>query len=251
VIRRLSVHFQKLANRFGGPGYETLEKRSDYKGTWDRLSGSLDEAKKVVAGDTDEQTFTRQGGATAKILERYIGIRPEHVVLEIGCGVGRVGRVLASRCAEWIGTDISGKMIGFATDRLKDLPNVRFVELGSVGLAEIPSESVDRVYCTVVFMHLYEWDRYRYVQEAFRVLRSGGKAYFDNVDITSSIGWKVFTDGAALPLDQRPAQVGMVSTSEELLTYAQRAGFDNVNTHRFNDAWVAVTGTKMSGVGEG
>jgi len=221
-----------------------LQNRSDYKGTWNSLVGTSDDAKMYVAGYTDENELALQADATLGLLERYLGIGREHVVLEVGCGIGRVGKVLAPRCAEWIGTDISGNMLRFAAERLRGLPNIRLVELNTIGLVEIPSSSVDRVYCTVVFMHLYEWDRYRYVQEAFRVLRPGGRAYFDNMDIMSPHGWKVFMEVSAIPADQRPAQAGMVSTGEELDTYGRRAGFYNVEIHRFNDAWVAVTGTK-------
>jgi ubiquinone/menaquinone biosynthesis C-methylase UbiE len=221
-----------------------LGDRTKYKDVWNDLASSPDSAKMHVAGYLDEGELTRQAHATVDVLRRYMGFGPADVILEIGCGIGRVGQVLAPLCAEWIGTDISGNMLAVAADRLRGVPHVRLVELNQVGLAEIPESSVDRVYCTVVFMHLYEWDRYRYVQEAFRVLRPGGRAYFDNVDIASSHGWKVFMETAEMPADQRPAHVSMVSTGEELETYAHRAGFDDVTVNRFHGAWVAVTGTK-------
>ena len=103
---------------------------------------------------------------------------------------------------------------------------------------------MDLVYCTVVFMHLYEWDRFRYVKEAWRVLRPGGRCYFDNIDLTSTNGWKVFEDSNAYRPDERPAYLAMTSTADELRTYGIRAGFDRVETHRWDDAWVALTGVK-------
>ena len=221
-----------------------LGHRARYKDVWNDLASSSDSAKMHVAGYLDEDELMRQARATVDVLRRYMGFGPSDVVLEIGCGIGRVGHVLAPQCAEWIGTDISGNMLAVAADRLRGVPHVRLVELSQVGLAEIPERSVDRVYCTVVFMHLYEWDRYRYLREAFRVLRPGGRAYFDNVDVTSSHGWKKFMETAEMAPDKRPAHVSMVSTGDELETYARRAGFDDVAIHRFHDAWVAVTGTK-------
>ena len=41
-----------------------------------------------------------------------------------------------------------------------------------------------------------------------------------------------------------PAQIGMVSSGEELHTYAKWAGLSDIHIHRFHDAWVAVTGAK-------
>lgn len=226
------------------PNFVALPDRSDYKRTWEQLSGTSDEAKMFVAGYTDEEQLTLTGTYTVELLERLVGIRPTDVVLEIGCGIGRVGKLLAPKCRQWIGTDISGNMVRHARQRLGDLPNVTFVELGRLGLHEIPDESIDVVYCTVVFMHLYEWDRYAYVKEAFRVLKTGGRAFFDNVDITSPHGWKVFTDSAAFDVNNRPAQIGMTSSGDELLTYGQKAGFADVRIHRWVDAWVGVTGVK-------
>lgn len=221
-----------------------LEERSRYKETWDQLAASPDLAKMFVAGHSDEEVFDQSGRHTADILDQLVGIRPTDVILEIGCGVGRVGRILSGQCAKWIGADISGRMLRHAAQRLLGLSNIELIELNTVGLQEIADNSVDLVYCTVVFMHLYEWDRFKYIQEALRVLKPGGRCFFDNVDLMSDHGWKVFMDGCAFSLEHRPAHLSMTSTGEELQTYAQRAGFANIAVHRWAGAWVGVTGVK-------
>lgn len=221
-----------------------IGERSDYKGTWQALTPNMNDAKMVVAGVTGEEQLSTTATHTLDTLERIVGIKPTDVILEIGCGVGRVGKVLSPRCAKWIGTDISSNMLAYAGERLKGLPNVELVELRSVGLGEIAANSVDLVYCTVVFMHLLEWDRWRYVSEARRVLRPGGRCYFDNVDITSDHGWDLLLKGAEIPIGSRPAHLSMTSSGDELETYAKRAGFSDVRIHRWENAWVAVSGVK-------
>ena len=224
---------------------DTSDERSKYKATWDQLSTSYDHAKIAVVGHTaTEEEFDRSGSQTVDTLDRFVGINPSDIVLEIGCGVGRVGKILSRRCSKWIGTDISSRMLQYATERLRGLENVALIELSTVSLKEVSDNLADVVYCTVVFMHLYEWDRYKYVQEAFRVLKPGGRCFFDNVDITSSHGWKVFMDGCSFDADKRPAHISMVSTGEEIQTYALRAGFKDVKVHRWDDTWVGVTGVK-------
>ena len=221
-----------------------MQDRSDYKNTWEALAPNEQQARMYVAGHTDNAEWDRSAGITCGILREYIGIRPEDIILEIGCGIGRVGKVLAPQCARWIGTDISSGMLDCARQHLEGLVNIELVELQRVGLEPIADNSVDMVYCTVVFMHLLEWDRYRYVQEALRVLKPGGRCYFDNVDIISDHGWEVFQAGAAFPTDARPPHISMTSSGDELETYGRKVGLNNVQTRRWGGSWVTLTGIK-------
>jgi len=218
--------------------------RSDYKGTWTRLSTTSDDAAMWVAGYTDEEQLRQTGENTVSVLRRTVGIEPTDRILEIGCGIGRVGKILAPICAHWTGADISKGMLEVAASRLGEFDNVSFQELSTVGLSEFEDDTFDVVYCTVVFMHLLEWDRFKYVQEALRVLRPGGRGFFDNVDITSAHGKKFFAESAEIPLDERPPQIGMVSSGDELYSYGLWAGYDNIEIHRWDEAWVGLTGTK-------
>lgn len=239
----------KLFSRIAGLparvlGQRSLSARSDYKSTWQGLSSTESAAKSFVSGTDDETHFTTSGLATVDLLREYVGIHPTDVFLEIGCGVGRVGRALAPLCKTWIGTDISGNMVAHARRRLRDLANVQVVELSGVALKEIPSESVDVVYSTVVFMHLYEWDRCRYVYDAYRVLRPGGRVFYDNVDVASSHGKRMFDEALAVDPSSRPAYMSMTSSGDELEAYARWAGFEGIRVHRWHDAWVGVSAVK-------
>jgi SAM-dependent methyltransferase len=105
---------------------------------------------------------------------------------------------------------------------------VSFRQLSGLDLEGIPDESVDVAYCTAVFMHLEEWERFRYVTEMHRVLRPGGRAYFDSFNLLGDEGWGIFTRMAALDPAARPENIAKASTPEELRTYAERAGFEQI-----------------------
>jgi SAM-dependent methyltransferase len=239
---RILRHIARLAS--GALGIQRPKERSDYKCTWQQLSSTEDAAKTFVSGTVDEAQFAATGAATVDLLRSFVGIHPTDVFLEIGCGVGRVGRALAPLCQTWIGTDISGNMVAHARRRLRDLPNVQVLELGGAALAEIPSESVDVVYCTVVFMHLYEWDRCRYVYEAYRVLKPGGRIFYDNVDVATSHGKRMFDEALSVEPRHRPPYMSMTSSGDELEAYARWAGFESIRVHRWHDAWVGVSAVK-------
>ena len=217
--------------------------RSDYKGVWTALSESLSSAKMHVSGTEDEAVFETSGVGTSQFLLNNVGIRSTDVVLEIGCGIGRVGKHLAGRCSRWIGADVSPNMLKFAAERLRDFANVEFVELSGNDLHPVADNSIDLVYSTVVFMHLESWDRYGYVEEAFRVLRPGGKLYVDNVNLCSDAGWAVFETHRKFSLSERPDHITVCSTPEELQEYLKRAGFDQIET-RPGDELVSVWGQK-------
>ena len=217
--------------------------RSDYKGTWTALSETLASAKMHVSGTEDEATIETSGVGTSDFLLKNVGINPTDVVLEIGCGIGRVGQCLAGRCRRWIGADVSPHMLAHAAARLREFPNVEFVELSGYDLRPIADCSIDFVYCTVVFMHLESWDRYSYVEEAFRVLRPGGKLYVDNVDLCSDGGWAIFETHRRFPLAQRPDHITVCSTPQELQEYLKRAGFEAIESHAGSEL-ISVWGRK-------
>ena len=220
--------------------------RSDYKATWTAVSKTLSSARMSVAFTEDEAELNRSGAATTQFLLDNVGIGPGDEVLEIGCGVGRVAKHIARQCARWTGADVSPNMLKFAAENCRDLGNVGFVELSGYDLKPIASESMDVVYCTVVFPHLSQWDRYSYVEDAFRVLRPGGKLYVDNVNLCSESGWRIFQEHRRIPPLERIPEIGECSTPQELIEYLRRAGFESIESKPGDDL-IAVWGRKPAG----
>lgn len=219
--------------------------RGDYKSVWNSLSGNKRDAYLVVSGYTDEDKFHADAEDTVDILRDTVGVKPDDVFLEIGCGVGRVGRVLSPFVKEWVGCDVSKNMLRLAGRRLLGLTNVRLQEVSGYDLQPIPDASIDVVYTTVVFMHLEEWDRYNYVLEAKRVLKPGGRFYCDNVDIASETGWAVFEESRKnFKPNARPAQISKCSSKPELETFLKRAGFEDVRVDGRLNFWAYAWGKK-------
>jgi ubiquinone/menaquinone biosynthesis C-methylase UbiE len=173
-------------------------------------------------------------------VRELAAVTPGDDVIEIGCGAGRVGRHLAPHCRTWTGADVSANMLGFARESLADLPNVHFQKLTGYDLSGVADASYDVVYCTGVFMHLDEWERYRYVRDARRVLRAGGRLYVDNFNLLTDQGWALFAELLEMDPSRRPANVSRQSTPQELEAYVTRAGYTDIRV-RTGGLWVTVT----------
>jgi ubiquinone/menaquinone biosynthesis C-methylase UbiE len=217
--------------------------RSEYKKVWSALSTTEEQAKLHVIGVTEEAALQATGEETLRFLQGSVGIGKDDVVLEIGCGIGRVGKVVAPLCRKWIGCDVASNMLALTAARLKDLPNVELVEISGYNLSGVTDASVDVVYCTVVFMHLESWDRHNYILEGFRVLRPNGRIYVDNINLCSDGGWKVFEVHRAMSSTNRPSHMTQNSTPQEIEAYLRRAGFSDVQI-RTNDDWIRASGIK-------
>jgi|KBSSwiStaDraftv2_1062776.scaffolds.fasta_scaffold601340_1 ubiquinone/menaquinone biosynthesis C-methylase UbiE len=217
--------------------------RYEYKAVWTAFAETEQGARAQVIGDVDEDYILEAAEETRRWLEETVAIKSDDVILEIGCGIGRVGQVLAPRCKRWIGCDVSLNMLGFARQRLAAFDNVDFVEISGFDLSPIPSNSVDVVYCTVVFMHLDEWDRYNYILEASRVLRKGGRIFVDNFNLRTEEGWMVFDGQRRIHPQQRPAAISKSSTPQELEVYLRQAGFQDIRI-REQATWVQAYAVK-------
>ena len=235
----LTLHEFPVLRGDGGPKLP----RWAYGRVWDRDSTNLADAMDAVAGYTDADEWARSGRSTADHLVRSLAIVETDDVLEVGCGAARVGVQLAPRCRRWHGADVSSNMLRFAHAALRDVPNASLHQLNGFDLAGISDASLDVVYCTAVFMHLDEWDRYRYVSEFHRVLRPDGRVYFDNFDLRSPDGWTLFEEMAGLDVAIRPPNVSKASTEQELTWYAAKAGFTDIGSET-GQLWITITARK-------
>jgi SAM-dependent methyltransferase len=131
--------------------------------------------------DPDTDAFWRHG---EEVVEQMLGmagltVGAEETVVDIGCGVGRLTRALATRAAHVYGVDVSREMLDRARGHNPELANVEWLHGDGKGLAVLADASVDGCFSHVVFQHIPDPETtLNYVRDMGRVLRTGGWALF-------------------------------------------------------------------------
>ena len=110
-------------------------------------------------------------------LELWNVISEKRVVLDIGCGIGRVAAELAPRVKEVHGIDVSGRMIEAALRRTAALSNVRLMKSSGRDLREFGDETIDAAIAVDTFPYLNQSGPAlvaNFFAETARVLQPGG-----------------------------------------------------------------------------
>jgi SAM-dependent methyltransferase len=129
----------------------------------------------------DAERFWQHGESELDTLLGAVGatLGPGDDVVEIGCGVGRLTRVLARRAATVRALDVSPRMLELAREHGAGLEGVEWLLGDGVSLEVIGDASADAVVSHVVFQHIPDPAvTLGYVREIGRVLRPGGWAAF-------------------------------------------------------------------------
>jgi SAM-dependent methyltransferase len=128
----------------------------------------------------DVEAFWSDGVEALDTILDAVGLTvgSDDVVVDIGCGVGRMTRALAARANRVIGVDVSAEMLARAREHNAELANVEWLH-GDGRTLPIGDVTVDGCFSYVVFQHIPDPQiTLGYVREMGRVLRPGGWAVF-------------------------------------------------------------------------
>ena len=130
-------------------------------------------------GDGDEEAFWAGGEEALERLFEALGARPEPgaVIVDVGCGVGRLTRPLARGAERVYGIDVSSEMLDRARELNDAHGNIEWLHGDGESLRPVEDASVDVCVSHVVFRHIPDPQvTLGYVSEIGRVLRPGGFA---------------------------------------------------------------------------
>lgn len=169
----------------------------------------------VGAGD-----FRAVGADLAEQLVGLAGLRPEHAVVDIGCGSGRLALPLTGYLdgGSYEGFDVDAEMIAWCRRQLAarhpafgftalDVANAHYNPSGVVTAADVrfpyDDDSFDVAVATSLFTHLLPDGLANYVAEAARVLRPGGTLFATFCLVDDDVRARVARGEASVDLRHR------------------------------------------------
>jgi SAM-dependent methyltransferase len=151
----------------------------------------------VATHDLDEAMALAIGGRwdeTAPLLEgalQLAGLPNDGLLVDIGCGSGRLAQRLESRFAgNYVGSDVVEELIAYARER-SNRPEWRFELTGSPTIP-VEDETADMICFFSVFTHLPHEAIFAYLADARRALRPGGAVVASFLEFADPALWPVF-----------------------------------------------------------
>jgi 2-polyprenyl-6-hydroxyphenyl methylase/3-demethylubiquinone-9 3-methyltransferase len=106
-------------------------------------------------------------------------IRPGDLVLELGCGYGRVMKELAHQAGTLVGIDTSLASLQLARQHLAGLAGCQLVKMDASALA-FKDQAFDVVVCIQNGISAFHVDQRALIAESIRVTRPGGRVLFSS-----------------------------------------------------------------------
>ncbi len=159
---------------------------------WNLAAMSSQHAFHAVCATKSEEQLDRLGLADAQRMIPFL--RSASVVLDVGCGVGRVEKFLWPHCFSVFAVDISDRMITIARQRLVGIKNVKFVRSTAWDLRTLHNATIDFCFSLHCLQHIDKEHTYLALKEIFRVLKPEGIAYLHFPSFTSETYFSLFTE---------------------------------------------------------
>lgn len=158
-----------------------------YRTLWESLTGKARAVEQAVGGDFETV------GVLEFALLKSLGLKPEDSIVDVGCGSGRLAKQLAGwLTGRYLGTDILQPLLDHA-QAITARDDWRFVRTDG---ESIPAEDecADFVCFFSVMTHITHEDTWRYLLEAKRVLKPGGKLICSFLEFRIRGCWAVFRE---------------------------------------------------------
>ena len=252
IRRRLASAISPHADTAPDPSFDRLDFNATYRehvaGLKATCSSREDALRRAIGVQFD--AF----GKMQRDLLVSLGLKPNHYLIDVGCGSGRLARPLAGYLTEgsYLGTDVVPELLAHAA-AITARPDWRFEVVEGLSINEQDAQA-NFVCFFSVLTHLLHEESFVYLREAKRVLRLGGRIVFSFLEFHIYSHWDVFEEnirnvGSRHHLNQFMSRDGIASWAHHLGLEIE-AIFDGDKPHiPLSEPVVLDDGTRVEGLG--
>ena len=190
-------------------------------------------------------------------LLKMEGLKPDHTLIDFGCGIGRLGIQVIPYLYDgtYVGIDISKSLLNRAGSFLESVTaqskcTVKLQHQSS-DVFKFESKSIDMICAFSVFTHMEHEDTFRYLKNALSIVKPGGKFILSCLPISSADSKKIFLLEAEHDLKHRWSRVRNVITSKELITeIAVLAGWKVLHWYDGDKQNIGLPASEMKALGQ-
>lgn len=179
--------------------------------------------------------FTAMGQIEKQLLIGY-GLKPEHTLVDVGCGAGRLARQLVGYLTSGrvLGTDVVPELVDYA--RTGCPPSWQFVVVEDIRIP-LADDEADFASFFSVFTHLLFQESFCYLLEARRVVKPGGTIVFSFLEFEQN--WEVFKDSyKALRHGLPQLHLTMFTDRNAVEVWARHLGMSIIDIRAGTDAFI-------------
>ena len=233
--------YNDLVGRFRNVKRELDElTKSDYRFTYQRL---VDDLKK---SHNEEEAMSRAVGGSFEVvgalelaLLKRFGLAPQHHVVDVGCGSGRLAKPLSTFSkGGYLGTDIVPDLVAYA-ERLVQRPDWKFQVAKGLTIPEEPGRA-DFVCFFSVLTHLRHEESFVYLQDAKRVAKPGGKIVFSFLEFAVPGHWEILEYNLRCLASDRIEPLNQFMSRDMVDAVSQHLDLEIEAIHRGDEPLVAI-----------
>lgn len=155
-------------------------------------------------------------------LIRFLLPKETDVILEIGCGTGRLTIPISKRCTKIVGVDFSEKMLKVAREKSKKCENIEYRKIDARKGLPFKDRYFDKVIGPLVINHIENPNGL--FKEVHRVLKNRGLFVFDNVNPDGYV-FPAYRD-PIFQLSQRGKKIFFHHTVDSFVNGLHKTGFE-------------------------
>ena len=140
---------------------------------WMDIASEKEAKAKIITNDD----FDNRTESDVKLILENLQPQKNDVVIDFGCGIGRLAKHVAPHCGTLVGIDISEATLSYAMRYCAGINNINLKPMMADNIIELGNECIDKIYSIIVLQHISKPKIYNLLCDFNRVLKVGGKVF--------------------------------------------------------------------------